>query len=139
MSDDAAPVARLLATTLATHDAFIEAARAAVVPGHAAEFAQRAEYQERIAMHLRGQQAPEGLASDALRRLPDVRPRGSVLSADDHQRALFDTCLRLMDAATLEFCRAYGPGVALVLSSALQVAYPINTTRHGSGSVGQGS
>jgi hypothetical protein len=38
-----------------------------------------------------------------------------------------------MDAATLEFCRGYGPNVALILLSAMHAAYPINTTRHGAG------
>ena len=137
----APPRDRLLAVTLATHDAFSEAARVVAGRGHAAEFARRAEYQGRLATHLRGHHAPEGLASDALRHTPDVwRDRSVPPAADDADpRELFDKCLRLMDAATIEFCRAYGPGVALVLSSALQVAYPINTTRHGIGPAGQGS
>lgn len=132
--DSALLTMRLLAVTLATHEAFTLAARAAVAPGYAAEFAQRAEYQERIATHLRGHQAPAGLSSDALRRLPDVRPGNAPRpTGDGDPRALFDRCLRLMDAATLEFCRGYGPNVALILSSALQAAYPISTTRHGAG------
>ena len=121
---------RLLAATQATHDAFTEAACAVTEPGYAAELARRAEYQGRIALLLRGQQAREGLASDALWHRPPVQS-ASVSSATD--RAQFDRCLRLMDAATLEFCRVYGPNVARVLSSALQSAYPINTTRHGVG------
>ena len=138
--DSTLPTLRLLAATLATHEAFTEAAHAVVEPGYAAEFAQRAEYQARIAIHLRGYQAAAGLESDALRRVPVVRlGRSPSSSADRDPRALFDRCLRLMDAATLEFCRAYGPGVARVLSSALQVAYPISTTRHGVASTGQGS
>jgi len=135
MSEDepAAPAARLLAVTLATHDAFTDAARAVAASGYAAEFAQRAEYQARIATHLRGHQAPEGLASDALRRMPDVRSDRTTppMTGGSDPRALFDRCLRVMDAATLEFCRGYGPKVALILSSAMQGAYPINTTRHG--------
>jgi hypothetical protein len=128
---------RLLAATLAAHDAFSEAARTVVATGYAAEFAQRAEYQWRIATHLRGHQTPEGLATDALRRLPDVRSHGSTSSVtDDESRALFDKCLRLMDLATVEFCRGYGPGVALVLSRAMQLAYPIDTTWHGAGTSG---
>ena len=132
---------RLLAVTLATHDAFTEAARVVAGRGHAAEFARRAEYQERIATHLRGHHAPKGLASDALRHMPDVWRDWSVpLEARDADpRALFDKCLRLMDAATLEFCRGYGPHVSRILSSALQVAYPRSTTRHGVGPAGQGS
>jgi hypothetical protein len=130
--DSAPPTMMLLAATLAAHDAFTEAARAVVEPGYAAEFAQRAEYLGRIAAHLRGHQAPEGLASDALRRLPDVRPERSASSpANGDARVLFDKCLRLMDAATLEFCRGYGPNVALILSSAMQAANPVNATRHG--------
>jgi hypothetical protein len=133
-SDSAPPTERLLAVTLATHDAFAEAARVAAGRGHAAEFARRAEYQARIATHLRGHQAPEGLASDALRHVPDVWSQWSAPRArESDAKALFDKCLRLMDAATLEFCRGYGPNVALILSSAMQVAYPINTTRHGKG------
>lgn len=131
--DDSSPANhRLLAATLAVHDAFSEAARTAVATGYATEFAQRAEYQWRVATHLRGHQAPEGLASDALRRLPEVRP--SV--PDIESRALFDKCLRLMDAATVEFCRGYGPGVSLALSRAMQLAYPIDTTCHGAGTSG---
>jgi hypothetical protein len=133
--DSAQPTMRLLAATVATHDAFAEAARVVAGRGHASEFARRAEYQGRIATHLRGHQAPEGLASDALRQIPDVWRDSSAPSAaaDGDPRELFDRCLRLMDAATMEFCRGYGPNVALVLSSAMQVAYPINTTRHGKG------
>lgn len=133
-SDSAVPGERLLAVTLATHDAFTEAARV-VAGGHAAEFARRAEYQGRLATHLRGQYAPEGLASDALRHVPDVwRDRSAPPTAGDvDPRELFDKCLRVMDAATLEFCRGYGPSVALILSSALHIAYPINTTKHGNG------
>jgi hypothetical protein len=73
MSDhNSVPTQRLLAATLATHEAFAIAARAVSTAGFAAEFAQRAEYQERIASHLRGSHAPLGLASDKLRRVPDV-------------------------------------------------------------------
>src|SRR4030095_11826620 len=125
---------RLLAATLAVHDAFREAARAVVASGYATEFAQRAEYQWRVATHLRGHQAPEGLASDALRRLPEGRSHGSAPSAPEvESRALFDKCLRLMDAATVAFCRGYGPSVSLALSRAMQLAYPIDTTSHGAG------
>ena len=124
---------RLLAVTLATHDAFTEAARVVAGRGHAAEFARRAEYQGRIATHLRGDHAPEGLASDALRHVPDVWRDNSVQpeASEADPGALFDKCLRLMDAATLEFCRGYGPNLALILSSAIQIAYPKNTTWHG--------
>lgn len=129
--DSAEPTARLLAATQATRDAFSEAAGAVVEPGYAAEFARRAEYLGRIALHLRGRQAPEGLVSDALWHRPAVRSARSAASeTSGHHRVLFDRCLRLMDAATLEFCRGYGPKVAQALSSAMQSAYPINTTRH---------
>ena len=139
--DSTPPNERLLAVTLATHDAFTEAARAVAGRGHAAEFARRAEYQDRLATHLRGHHAPKGLASDALRHTPDVWRDWSVPPAarDADPRALFDKCLRVMDAATLEFCRGYGPHVSRILSSALQVAYPISTTRHEVGPVGQWS
>lgn len=137
--DSAPPRERLLAVTLATHDAFTEAARAVASRGHAAEFARRAEYQGRLATHLRGHHAPAGLASDALQHVPDVWRDRSVPPAagDADPRELFDKCLRLMDAATLEFFRGYGPTVALILSSAMHVAYPINTTRHGAGRSGR--
>ena len=121
---------RLLAVTLATHDAFAEAAGVVIAPGYAAEFARRAEYLGRIAIHLRGQQAPAGLASDALWHKPDVRSGRSASSSDGNHRQLYDRCLRLMDAATMEFCREYGPNVAQALSGAMRAAYPINTTRH---------
>jgi hypothetical protein len=139
--DSAPPNERLLAVTLATHDAFTEAARVVAGRGHAAEFARRAEYQERLATHLRGHHAPKGLASDALRHMPDVWRDWSVPpeARDADPRALFDSCLRMMDAATLEFCRGYGPHVSLMLSSAVHVAYPRSTTRHSVGSVEQGS
>jgi hypothetical protein len=139
--DAALPSERLLAVTLAAHDAFTDAARVAAGHGHAAEFAQRAEYQERLATHLRGHQASEGLASDTLRHVPDVWRNWSVPADARYAdpRALFDKCLRLMDAATLEFCRGYGPHVSRILSSALRVAYPISTTRHEVWPVGQGS
>ena len=132
MDDGSAPpTERLLAATLAAHDAFTDAARTVGATGYATEFAQRAEYLGRIATHLRGQEAPEGLASDALRRLPAVRQHRSTSSAPDRDtRALFEQCLRLVDAATLEFCRGYGPGVALALSRAMQLANPIDTTWH---------
>jgi hypothetical protein len=131
--DSAPPTERLLAVTLATHDAFTEAARVVAGRGHAAEFARRAEYQGRIATHLRGHEVREGLASDALRHVPDVWSDWSTSRAakEGDPRALFDNCLRLMDAATLEFCRGYGPNVALILSGAMRAANPINTTRHG--------
>lgn len=130
--DDSAPLTtRLLAVTLATHEAFTLAARAVVAPGYAAEFARRAEYQERIATHLRGHCAAEGLSSDALRRIPEVaRPR-TPEPGDGDPKALYDECLRVMDAGTMEFCRGYGPDVARVLSDAMRVAYPINTTIQG--------
>lgn len=126
----APPRERLLAVTVATHDAFSEAARVVAGRGHAAEFARRAEYQGRLATHLRGHDAPEGLASDALRHIPDVWRDSSAPPApgDADPRELFDKCLRLMDAATLEFCRGYGPNVALILSSAVQMAYPKHTS-----------
>jgi hypothetical protein len=128
--DSAPNTTRLLEVTLATHDAFTEAARAVRAPGYAAEFAQRAEYHGRLATHLRGLSAPEGMASDAMRRMPEVAPRTPAPGERD-PRVLYDECLRVMDAATLEFCRWYGPHVALVLSNAMRVAYLVNTTRKG--------
>jgi len=73
--------------------------------------------------------------------MPDVWRDWSVPpeARDADPRTLFDRCLRMMDAATLEFCRGYGPHVSLILSSALHVAYPRSTTRHGVGPAGQGS
>src|SRR5688572_25263325 len=117
---------RLLEVTLATHDAFSCAARNVQAPGYAAEFAQRAEYHGRLATHLRGHSAPEGMASDAMRRTPAVAHH-KLESGERDARALYDECLRVMDAATMEFCRGYGPHVALVLSDALRVAHLINT------------
>jgi hypothetical protein len=139
--DSAPPNERLLAVTLASHDAFTAAARAVAGRGHAAEFARRAEYQARLATHLRGHHAPKGLASDALRHMPEVWRAWSIPpgAPDADPRALFDRCLRMMDAATLEFCRGYGPHVSLILSSAVHVAYARSTTRHGAGPGGQGS
>lgn len=122
-----APIARLLAAVVATQEAFTVAAGAAGSTGFATEFAQRAEYQERIVSHLRGGRAPVGMASNALRRVPVMRIE--ALDADQ-SRVLFDECLRMLDAATLEFCRSYGPGVAVVLTDAIQAARPIDTTRH---------
>ena len=52
-------------------------------------------------------------------------------SGESDPRALYDKCLRVMDAATLEFSRGYGPQLALVLSNAMRAANLINTTRHG--------
>ena len=124
---ESAPIARLLAAVTATREAFLVAARAAGPTGFATEFAQRAEYQERIASQMRGASAPVGLASDALWRAPVV---GMDALDADRPRVLFDRCLRVLDAATLEFCRAYGPTVALVLTEAIQAAQPIDTTRH---------
>ena len=129
--DESAPTTmRLLEVTLATHEAFACAARNVQAPGYAAEFAQRAEYQARLATHLRGLSAPEGMASDAMRRVPEVARRTPEPGAKD-PRLLYDECLRVMDAATLEFCRGYGPHVALALSDAMRVANLINTTRQG--------
>lgn len=129
--DESAPTTmRLLEVTLATQEAFTCAARNVQAPGYAAEFAQRAEYHGRLATHLRGHSAPEGMASDALRRTPAVAHR-KLESGESDPRALYDNCLRVMDAATLEFCRGYGPHVALVLSNAMRAANLINTTRHG--------
>ena len=51
---ESAPTPRLLAAVMATHDAFTVPARAAGSTGFATEFAQRAEYQERIASYMRG-------------------------------------------------------------------------------------
>ena len=126
---------RLLAATLATHDAFTRAAHAVQAPGYAAEFAQRAEFQWRIATHLRGRQAPAGLASDGLCRIPDVLGRSPAMEGAD-PRVLLGKCLRFMDAATLEFCRGYGPDVAHILSSAMQEAHPVSTTSHGGPAMG---
>ena len=129
--DESAPTTRrLLEVTLATHEAFTCAARSVQAPGYAAEFAQRAEYHGRLATHLRGLNAPEGMASDAMRRVPEVARRTPEPGEQD-PRVLYDKCLRVMDAATLEFCRGYGPHVALVLSNAMRVAYLINTTGQG--------
>jgi hypothetical protein len=125
---DSATRARLLAAVMAAQDAFSAAAQSAGATGLATEFAQRAEYLERIACQMRGVPVPVGLASDALWRVPDLG--AGPPSTADHPRILFDKCLRVLDATTLEFCRGYGPKVALVLSSAMQVAYPINTTSH---------
>ena len=121
---------RLLEVTLATHDAFTCAARTVLAPGYAAEFARRAEYHGRLATHLRGHSAPEGMASDALWRIPAIG-HCKLESGERDPKVLYDECLRVMDAATLEFCRGYGPHVALVLSNALRDANLINTTRHG--------
>jgi len=63
-------------------------------------------------------------------RRRDTRP-SKLESGESDPRALYDKSLRVMDAATLEFCRGYGPHVALVLSDAMRVANLINTTRHG--------
>jgi hypothetical protein len=120
--------ARLLAAVKATQDAFTRAARSAGATGFSAEFAQRAEYQERIACQMRGERAPVGLASDALWRVPDLA--AGAASVATHRRVLFDSCLRVLDAATMEFCRGYTPSVALVLTYAMQGAQPVNTTRH---------
>ena len=120
--------ARLLAAVRATQDAFTRAARSVGATGFSAEFAQRAEYQERIACQMRGERAPVRLASDALWRLPDLAR--SATSGASHPRTLFDNCLRVLDAATMEFCRGYSPGVALVLTNAILGAQPVNTTRH---------
>ena len=128
--DESAPTTRrLLAVTLATHEAFSCAARDVQAPAYAAEFAQRAEYHGRLATHLRGLSAPAGMASDALCRTPAVAHR-KLESGESDPRALYDKCLRVMDAATLEFCRGYGPHVAAVLSNAMRVANLSNTTRH---------
>lgn len=125
VDQEPAPIARLLAAVIATHEAFRVAARAAGSTGFATEFAQRAEYQERIASHFRGMRAPVGLASDALWRAPTV---GVDAAEADRPRLLFDHCLRMQDAATLEFCRGYGPHVSHVLSSAMRGAFPRNTS-----------
>jgi hypothetical protein len=132
--DDSAPAThRLLAVTLATHDAFAQAASVVRAPGYAAEFAQRAEYHGRLATHLRGLSAPEGMASDAMRRMPDVVLQQRMPEpGDGDPRTLFSACLRILDAATLEFCRAIAG--ALCLSNATRVAYPINTTIQGESS-----
>lgn len=127
LDQESEPIARLLAAVLATHGAFTEAARSAGATGFAAEFAQRAEYQERIASRMRGMQAPVGMASNALWRVPDLGGGESVVH---HPRQLVDKCLRVQDAATLEFCRGYCQTVALVLTDAIQAAQPIDTTRH---------
>lgn len=123
-------ITRILAAAQATHDAFTEAAGVVIAPGLGAEFVRRAEYLGRVIINLRGQQAPAGLASDALWNRPDVRSGRTTVSGDGNHRQLYDQCLRLMDVATMEFCRGYGPNVAQALSSAMRTAHPINTTRH---------
>lgn len=127
VDQESEPIARLLAAVMATHEAFTVAARSAGATGFATEFAQRAEYQERIASQMRGTQAPIGMASNALWRVPDL---GVGTSAAEQPRVLFDRCLRVQDAATLELCRGYSPTVALVLTAAIQAAQSIDTTRH---------
>lgn len=127
LDQDSAPIERLLAAVMATHEAFTVAAQSAGATGFASEFARRAEYQARIASHMRGMRAPVGLASDALWRVPVV---AVAATAADHPRILFDRCLRVQDAATLEFCRGYSPTVALVLTDAIQAAQAIETTQH---------
>lgn len=127
MDQESEPIARLLAAVMATHEAYTVAARSAGPTGFATEFAQRAEYQERIASQIRGMQVPTGMASNALWRVPDL---GVGASAAEQPRVLFDRCLRVQDAATLEFCRGYCQTVALVLTDAIQAAQPIDTTRH---------
>ena len=72
-----------------------------------------------------GVRAPVGMASDALWRAPVV---GVDAAEADRPRALFEHCLRIQDAATLEFCRGYGPHVSQVLSSAMRGAFPVNTS-----------
>lgn len=128
-SDPAPCAARLLPVTLATYEAFSRAAGATRATGYAAELAQRAEYQWRLAIHLTGRCAPPGLASDALWRIPDVRVQGSPADGCD-PRILLGQCLSQLDVATLEFCRAYGPEVSRILSSAVRNANPVSTTSH---------
>lgn len=74
--------------------------------------------QGRLATHLRGLNARQGMASDAMRRTPDVARPSTHEAGDGDPRVIFSECPRVLDSATLEFSRGYGPHVALSLSSA---------------------
>lgn len=115
---------RLLAVTSATRDAFAEAAYATRSPRLAALFVRRAEHQQRIASFLVEHLAPGRVpAADASSRTNRTSIRallaGGLGSARD-PHALLGACIRVLDTAILEFCRAYTPTMPLATRISLE-------------------
>ena len=115
---DSAPILeRLLAVTLASRDAFAQAAFAVRSPGFAAVFVERCEDQGRIATYLSeqlGLGVPPSIPTSAM---PNEGSNGAsgVASAAEvtDPYAVLGECMRVLDIAILEFSRAYGPAISL--------------------------
>jgi len=114
---DSAPILeRLLAVTLASRDAFAQAACAVKTPGFAALFVERSEDQARIATYLSeqlGLGVPPSVPTSAT---PNSSNGSSGVAASpgvNDPYALLGECMRVLDIAVLEFSRAYGPAISL--------------------------
>jgi hypothetical protein len=104
---------RLLATTLASRDAFAHAAYAVRSPAFAALFAERAEDQRRIARYLRTQLTCGVTPSASVTYAAPVysSPVVALMPAGHDPGTLLGECLRVLEACALEFRRA--PAAAL--------------------------
>lgn len=121
---------RLLVVTLASRDAFADAARAADTPRAAAALVQRAEHQARLALQLRDLLLAGGAATQPAEPTSAVSGRGAPRrlpsAGGGDARGVLDECMRVLDTARMEFCRAYGPSVALTLSNAMPAERVVN-------------
>jgi hypothetical protein len=110
---------RLLAVTLASRDAFAQAANAIKSPGLAALCVQHAAEQARIATYLGEQLALETRSREPTSRPSDARATPaseslSAVAAADDPRAILGVCVSALDTSILEFARANGPAPRLV-------------------------
>ena len=110
---------RLLAVTLASRDAFAQAAQAIKSPGLAALCIQHAAEQARVASYLGEQLALEIRPSASTSRPSHDRgtwasESPSALAAADDPGAVLGVCVSALDTSILEFSRAYGPAPRLV-------------------------
>lgn len=122
---DAPPILqRLLAVTSATRDAFAEAAYAARSPRLAALFVRRAEHQQRIAAflveHLAPGRVPVAEAPSGTKRTSIRSLLAGGLGSGRDPHALLGACIRVLDTAILEFCRAYTPTMPLAQRISLE-------------------
>jgi hypothetical protein len=109
---------RLLAVTLASRDAFDQAAQAIKSPGLAALCVLHAAEQARIATYLGEQLAETGPPAPPSRPSADrttlASESPSVLPAVHDSSAILCVCVSVLDTSILEFSRAYGPAPSLV-------------------------
>lgn len=122
--DNSPLLLRLLTVTSASRDAFAEAAYVVRSPRLAALFVRRAQHQARIAAFLAEHLTPGSVpVADPVLAKTRGAARALIAGAPPGDRdpyALLGACIRVLDSAILEFCRAYGPTMPLAQRISLE-------------------